>query len=59
MADVALLRELSLGEIVSRIGAMLIYAWLQGLLFATFATLIGNLLADLAYAWLDPRISVT
>jgi peptide/nickel transport system permease protein len=27
------------------------------LLFATLLTLIGNLLADLAYAWLDPRIS--
>ncbi|MGO4386722.1 ABC transporter permease [Microvirga sp. 2YAF29] len=32
---------------------------LVALLFATFATLIGNLLADLAYAWLDPRISMT
>lgn len=32
---------------------------LVALLFATFATLVGNLLADLAYAWLDPRISVT
>ena len=42
MADVALLRELSLGEIVSRIGAMLIYAWLQGLLFATFARLMAD-----------------
>ncbi|MCB8821932.1 ABC transporter permease [Microvirga rosea] len=31
---------------------------LVALLFATFATLIGNLLADLACAWLDPRISV-
>jgi peptide/nickel transport system permease protein len=30
---------------------------LIGLLFATLLTLIGNLLADLAYAWLDPRIS--
>ncbi|MBL8672220.1 MAG: ABC transporter permease, partial [Alphaproteobacteria bacterium] len=29
---------------------------LAGLLFATFLILIGNLLADLAYAWLDPRI---
>ena len=27
------------------------------LLFATVLTLLGNLLADLAYAWLDPRIS--
>jgi peptide/nickel transport system permease protein len=32
---------------------------LMGLLFATLLTLIGNLLADLAYAWLDPRISYT
>jgi peptide/nickel transport system permease protein len=30
---------------------------LMGLLFATLLTLFGNLLADLAYAWLDPRIS--
>ncbi len=30
---------------------------LIGLLFATLLTLFGNLLADLAYAWLDPRIS--
>ncbi|MCW9035877.1 MAG: ABC transporter permease [Alphaproteobacteria bacterium] len=30
---------------------------LVALLFATFLTLIGNLLADLAYAWLDPRVS--
>lgn len=30
---------------------------LAALLFATLFTLIGNLLADLAYAWLDPRIS--
>jgi peptide/nickel transport system permease protein len=30
---------------------------LVALLFATLLTLIGNLLADLAYAWLDPRIS--
>ncbi len=29
---------------------------LVALLFATLLTLIGNLLADLAYAWLDPRI---
>jgi len=27
------------------------------LLFATLLTLVGNLLADLGYAWLDPRIS--
>ena len=26
------------------------------LLIATLATLVGNLLADLAYAWVDPRI---
>ncbi len=30
---------------------------LVALLFATTLTLAGNLLADLAYAWLDPRIS--
>lgn len=30
---------------------------LVALLFATVLTLFGNLLADLAYAWLDPRIS--
>lgn len=30
---------------------------LIGLLFATALTLAGNLLADIAYAWLDPRIS--
>lgn len=30
---------------------------LVALLFATALTLAGNLLADLAYAWLDPRIS--
>jgi peptide/nickel transport system permease protein len=30
---------------------------LVGLLFATLVTLIGNLVADLAYVWLDPRIS--
>ncbi len=30
---------------------------LIGLLFATFLILLGNLLADLAYGWLDPRIS--
>jgi peptide/nickel transport system permease protein len=28
-----------------------------GLLLATVTTLLANLLADLAYAWLDPRIS--
>jgi peptide/nickel transport system permease protein len=31
---------------------------LVGLLFATLTTLLGNLGADLAYAWLDPRISL-
>ncbi|HMB76650.1 MAG TPA: ABC transporter permease [Kiloniellaceae bacterium] len=31
---------------------------LVGLLFATATTLIANLAADLAYAWLDPRISL-
>jgi peptide/nickel transport system permease protein len=30
---------------------------LTGLLFATLVTLVSNLLADLAYGWLDPRIS--
>jgi peptide/nickel transport system permease protein len=32
---------------------------LMGLLFATSATLLSNLLADIAYAWLDPRISLS
>lgn len=32
---------------------------LSGLLFATLVTLLSNLGADLAYAWLDPRISLT
>ena len=31
---------------------------LVGLLFATIITLVANLLADLAYAWLDPRITL-
>jgi len=31
---------------------------LVALLFATALTLIGNLLADLAYGWLDPRIEL-
>jgi len=31
---------------------------LVGLLVATLATIIGNLLADLAYAWVDPRVSI-
>jgi len=30
---------------------------LVALLFATLLTLLGNLLADLTYAWLDPRIA--
>ncbi len=30
---------------------------LVGLLFATALTLAGNLMADIAYGWLDPRIS--
>ena len=30
---------------------------LVALLFATLVTLIGNLLADVTYAWLDPRIT--
>ena len=29
---------------------------LVGLLFATLMTLLGNILADVAYAWVDPRI---
>jgi peptide/nickel transport system permease protein len=29
---------------------------LVALLLATLVTLLGNLLADIAYAWLDPRI---
>jgi peptide/nickel transport system permease protein len=32
---------------------------LVALLFATLLVLLGNLLADLAYAWLDPRVSFT
>ena len=31
---------------------------LTGLLFATLVTLFSNLLADLAYGWLDPRIAL-
>jgi len=31
---------------------------LVALLFATLLTLVGNLLADVAYVWLDPRISL-
>jgi len=31
---------------------------LCGLLFATLITLLANLFADLAYAWLDPRIKL-
>ncbi len=31
---------------------------LSGLLFATLVTLASNLLADLAYSWLDPRITL-
>ena len=30
---------------------------LVGLLFATLVTLLANILADVVYAWLDPRIS--
>ncbi len=30
---------------------------LVGLLFATAMTLVGNLLADIAYVWLDPRVT--
>ena len=32
---------------------------LVGLLFATAFTLFGNFLADVCYAWLDPRVSLT
>ena len=32
---------------------------LMGLLFATAVTLLSNLVADIAYAWLDPRISLS
>lgn len=32
---------------------------LMGLLFATAATLVSNLIADIAYAWLDPRIALS
>ncbi len=32
---------------------------LIGLLIATAATIAGNLLADLAYAWVDPRVSLS
>jgi peptide/nickel transport system permease protein len=31
---------------------------LVGLLIATFATIAGNLLADLALVWVDPRVSL-
>jgi peptide/nickel transport system permease protein len=31
---------------------------LVGLLLATFTTVVANLAADLAYAWLDPRITL-
>jgi peptide/nickel transport system permease protein len=31
---------------------------LSGLLFATLVTLVSNLAADLAYGWLDPRITL-
>lgn len=32
---------------------------LVGLLIATFATIAGNLLADLALVWVDPRVSLS
>lgn len=31
---------------------------LSGLLFATLITLLSNLMADIAYGWLDPRITL-
>lgn len=31
---------------------------LTGLLFATLVTLVSNLVADIAYGWLDPRITL-
>ena len=31
---------------------------LVGLLFATLMTLIGNIIADIAYTWVDPRIDL-
>lgn len=37
-----LLRDLSMSDIVSRIGAVLVYAWLQGLLLAGLARLLGD-----------------
>jgi hypothetical protein len=37
-----LLRDLSMSEIVSRIGAVIVFAWLQGLLLAGFARLLGD-----------------
>jgi len=37
-----LLGDLSMGEIVSRIGAVIVFAWLQGLLFAGLARLMGD-----------------
>ena len=36
---------------------MMAFSVALGLLFATLVTLLGNLIADLAYVWLDPRIS--
>ncbi|MBS0517719.1 MAG: ABC transporter permease [Proteobacteria bacterium] len=32
---------------------------LVGLLIGTFATIVGNLLADLALVWVDPRVSLS
>ncbi|HZQ00817.1 MAG TPA: ABC transporter permease [Reyranella sp.] len=32
---------------------------LMGLLLATLATIVGNVLADLAYVWADPRVTLT
>ena len=33
-------------------------AFANSALIATLATMVGNLLADLAYAWVDPRVSI-
>ncbi|QRM27620.1 ABC transporter permease [Microvirga sp. VF16] len=51
---------LGMGKIIyDAIGNIDFNLALIGLLLATVVTLLSNLLADLAYAWLDPRISLT